>query len=131
MPKEIENEVDIKRLVDAFYSRVREDDLLRPVFEEVAGIDWESHLPRMYAFWETVLLNRAAYKGNPVLKHVNLARKTTLSETHFTQWLRLWNQTVDQLFQGPRAQVAKERASMMSTIMRFKCDQTNLQITAK
>jgi len=129
--KEIENEADIKRLVDAFYARVREDELLSPVFEEVAGIDWESHLPRMYAFWETILLNKAGYKGNPVLKHVNLAMKTPLSESHFTRWLGLWNETVDQFFQGQRAQVAKERALMMSNIMRFKCEQASLQATAK
>ena len=137
--KEIENETDIKGLVDAFYARVREDELLSPVFEKVAGIDWETHLPRMYAFWGTVLLNKAGYKGNPVLKHVNLSMKTTLSETHFSQWLRLWNETIDELFQGERAQVAKERALMMGNIMRFKCDQANfsksnqttLKITAK
>ena len=120
---EINTREDIQKLVNAFYARVKEDDLLAPVFNEVVGVDWATHLPRMYQFWETVLFHTAGYKGNPVLKHVQVAAKTPLQEIQFDRWVALWCDTVDGLFEGPRATAAKERAQVMAKIMFHKCSQ--------
>lgn len=123
--RDIATAEDIQLLVDSFYARIREDELLGHIFKDVAQVAWPIHLPRMYAFWETVLLNKAGYKGNPVLKHVGLAQMTTLTDKHFSHWVALWEATVDQLFQGDKAIVAKERALIMSKIMAYKCAQVS------
>lgn len=54
---------DIVRLVDAFYERVRADEILGPIFDEVAHTDWDQHLPKMYAFWQTVFVRCIRFPG--------------------------------------------------------------------
>ncbi|HKN31491.1 MAG TPA: hypothetical protein VJY34_27890 [Roseiarcus sp.] len=47
------DEIVIDRLVRAFYTRVREDELIGPVSAAQVK-DWEPHLQRMCAFWSSV-----------------------------------------------------------------------------
>ena len=96
----IETSVDIKEMVDAFYDRIRQDSLVGPVFDTVVKVDWQKHLPRMYAFWTTVALHQAGYKGNPIEKHQDVARRVALEEAHFDRWLTLFEETVDERFEG-------------------------------
>ncbi|GAC1596342.1 MAG: hypothetical protein NVS3B25_20580 [Hymenobacter sp.] len=102
---DLSSEADIVKLVDAFYARVNEDALLCPVFNEVAQVDWATHLPTMYDFWSSVLLGTSRYKGRPFTKHFPLP----LTPTHFRQWLALFTASVDALFAGPKATDAKAR----------------------
>jgi hemoglobin len=37
-----------------------------------------------------------------------------LREGHFTQWLNLWSRTVDELFAGERAELAKAHAQRVA-----------------
>src|SRR5881398_2166271 len=60
---------DVARLVNVFYDRVRDDDILGPIFDDIAHVDWATHLPRMYDFWESVLFARATFKGTPLVVH--------------------------------------------------------------
>ena len=108
---------DIVRLVDGFYGRVRADDILRPIFDDVAHTDWERHLPKMYDFWETVLFGAAAFTGNPLAVHRALAARVPLGEREFGRWLSLFHQTVDMLFHGPRAEDTKMRATRIAAVM--------------
>lgn len=55
--KDITSEADIKLMVDSFYQKVNEDDLLGPVFNDIAQVNWENHLPRMYSFWESLIFH--------------------------------------------------------------------------
>ena len=107
--KTLDNFDDIKVLVDSFYDKVNLDDLLSPVFNEHAKIDWDKHLPRMYNFWNTILLNEGDYKGSPFQKHESLP----VNREHFDRWLLLFNQTVDALFEGENASEAKKRANVI------------------
>tara|TARA_Y100000385_G_scaffold275880_1_gene320845 strand:- start:389 stop:748 length:360 start_codon:yes stop_codon:yes gene_type:complete len=68
MKKDISTSEDVKTLVDAFYNDVKSDPIIGYVFTDVAKVDWEEHLPRMYKFWEFALLGNAIYKGNPMMK---------------------------------------------------------------
>lgn len=123
---------DIVLMVNAFYDKIRQDELLGPIFDDIAGVNWDIHLPRMYGFWEAVLLSKAGYKGNPVKKHVDLTAKVTLESRHFDRWIHLFNENVDAYFAGPGAEYAKERAGIMSQIMLHKCtlrQEYALQIT--
>ena len=55
MKKDIQTGEDIKLLVDNFYKKAIADDSLGHIFTDVAKVNWEHHLPIMYAFWESIL----------------------------------------------------------------------------
>ena len=104
---------DIKMLVDRFYDKVKDDSLLGPVFNHV---DWPHHLPIMYDFWSSMLLGDQTYRGNPLLKHMHLA----INKDHFNRWLLLFTETVDENFQGDRAEEVKMRAQSIAGIFQLK-----------
>ena len=119
--KEIQSREEIKQMVDSFYSKVNEDELLSPVFNEFAGVDWESHLPKMYDFWTTILLGEMTYKGNPFLKHIPLP----IDKQHFDRWIKLFLETIDEHFKGEVAAEAKQRAMSIAGIFQYKLASLN------
>jgi hemoglobin len=104
---------DVTKLITAFYSKVRQDELLAPVFSHV---DWEHHTPIIIDFWSSLLLGDQSYKRNPFEKHINLK----ITSEHFGRWLQLFNQTIDELFSGTKANEAKERALSIAGIFQHK-----------
>lgn len=114
---DIESRADIVRLVDTFYDRVRADDLLGPIFDEVAKTDWSVHLPKMYAFWSAVLFGEPGVKGSPMAVHLDLARHTPLGPRQFSRWIEQFHANVDANFEGPMASEAKSRASRIAEVM--------------
>ena len=62
------DEALVDRVVERFYTRVRADDLLGPIFAERIT-DWPVHLGRMKQFWRSVLLGAAECSGNPMVGH--------------------------------------------------------------
>jgi hemoglobin len=110
---------DVERLVDAFYETVRGDALLGPIFDEVARVNWERHLPKMYDFWEGVLLGGSSFRGNPLAVHIALAARVPLGPREFNRWLALFHQAVDASFCGPIADEAKARASRIAAVMQY------------
>lgn len=107
---------DIKLLVDTFYERVRDNELLAPVFDERIQNNWPHHLEKMYRFWQTVLLDEHTYLGSPFPPHAKLP----VAHEHFATWLALFNQTVDELFTGLKAEEAKWRAAKMAEMFEAK-----------
>jgi hemoglobin len=103
--QDIQSSTDIRLLVDSFYSKAREDELLAPIFEHAIS-DWEHHLPTMYQFWERLLLGSTDYNGNPFSKHINLS----LDSEHFVKWLKIFNQTLDENFSGEKTEETKRLA---------------------
>ncbi|MDM4718689.1 group III truncated hemoglobin [Micromonospora sp. WMMA1363] len=104
---DITGRADITALVTDFYTRAFADDLLGPVFLDVARMDLATHLPIMCDFWETVLFRSGTYQRNPLRPHVELNRREPLTERHFRRWLELWCGTVDDRHAGPKAELAK------------------------
>ncbi|MEP3276370.1 MAG: group III truncated hemoglobin [Stappiaceae bacterium] len=88
-------EVDISRLVDVFYTRVRADARLGSVFEARLEGRWEPHLAKMKLFWSSVLLKTGHYKGKPVPAHVTL---TQVQSDDFQIWLTLFRKTAEEIF---------------------------------
>ncbi len=83
----------IKQLVFHFYQRIQKDELLGPVFNEVAQVNWEHHLSLLCRFWNSILLKTNEYHGNAYKKkHVDLGKKTKLHQTHFARWLQLFQE---------------------------------------
>ncbi|MBC5775906.1 group III truncated hemoglobin [Pontibacter sp. KCTC 32443] len=116
MKRDIENEEDIKLLVDTFYDHVNLDDVLGPIFNDFAKVDWDHHLPVMYNFWSTVLFGSMAYKGQPFPKHMRLP----VSREHFNRWVELFTQTVDELFEGARADEIKQKATSIAQVFQMR-----------
>ncbi|CAN5121575.1 hypothetical protein BH09BAC1_BH09BAC1_18590 [soil metagenome] len=101
---------DVKLFVNEFYDRIKDDELLAPIFFEHITGDWQPHLNRMYQFWNTVLFGVKDYLGNPFAKHAHMA----LTENHFKRWLHHFNLTIDTHFEGIVATDAKRRAQLMA-----------------
>jgi hemoglobin len=104
---------DLIVLVDSFYEKVKADSLLGPVFSHV---NWPRHLPIMYDFWCSMLLGKTTYKGNPMQSHLRLL----IGGTHFTQWLKLFKETVDEKFTGEKAEETKMRAHAIAGVFQHK-----------
>lgn len=110
--EDIKDKNDIRIIVDVFYDKVKRDQQIGPVFFGAIKGDWQLHLDRMYAFWDSVLFSVPGFNGNPFAKHVGLA----IERRHFDQWLLLFNETVDTQFSGVVANEAKKRASLIADI---------------
>lgn len=120
--KDIENQEDIKTLVDAFYSKVKSDDKIGVFFNDIAKVNWDLHLPKMYSFWNSVLFGAAEYKGKPILQHLPVNDQMDMARSHFDRWISLWTETVSELFSGPIAERAVRKANNMANLMSFKMD---------
>ena len=116
--KDIESINEIVLLVNQFYHKVEQDELLGPVFERVIQGNWKPHLEKMYKFWETILLNNHTYKGSPFPPHTKL----NIGPEHFDRWVDLFEETIDEHFDGDKANEAKSRAQNMAQIFRYKLD---------
>jgi hemoglobin len=82
--------------------------------------NWERHIPAIVDFWETILLDNPVYKKNAMEVHYDLNKKFPLQQEHFSQWLLLFFATVDELFEGKIATLAKTRAKSIASVMEFK-----------
>jgi hemoglobin len=117
MKKDITSTDDIELLINTFYDKVRNSVVIGPIFNDIIQVDWKEHLPIMYSFWSSILLGAHSYTGNPMQKHIALSKMTTLSEIEFSEWLLLFTQTVDELFEGATARDAKKRAANIARLM--------------
>lgn len=120
MKTDICNRSDIELLVDAFYEKIKTDTQIGYLFNEVAHVNWEKHLPVMYDFWENILFSTGNYNGNPMVKHKELHSKSPMNASHFEHWVLLFGETVDALFCGDKAIEIKERAKNIAAAMMYK-----------
>lgn len=117
--KEIENRDDIIRLVDQFYKYVRNDQLIGPIFDAKIKNHWSTHLQKLYDFWESRLFGNDVYAGRPLMVHKNLP----IASEHFNRWIKLWHQTIDEMFVGKKAGEAKEKATSIGDFFQKKMDE--------
>ncbi len=109
--QDIRNDNDIETLVHAFYDRVQEHERLGYIFNDVAEVDWDKHLPNMVNFWSNVLFRTQRYEGRPYRQHVSLP----IEKMDFERWYKLFVDTVDQHFEGEKAEYAKEMAGKIAS----------------
>ena len=105
---------DILALVETFYTEAFADELIGPIFTDVAHMDLPRHMPIMADFWQTVLFKAGLYDRNALAVHVDIHKSVALTEAHFNRWLRLWTSTVDELFAGDKAEMAKVQAHLIA-----------------
>jgi hemoglobin len=123
--KDIQNREDVYKLVERFYDKVKIDSLLGPFFNPIIK-NWDEHLNHLTTFWESSLffgkkLNQK-YTGDPLKVHIKVDQEqnNSITELHFGVWLNLWYQTIDELFVGDNAELAKRRARKMGTFLYLK-----------
>nr|WP_139002111.1 group III truncated hemoglobin [Hyunsoonleella aestuarii] len=122
---DINTRADVFLLVSSFYKKVRKDMVLGPFFNDVIK-DWDAHLESLTTFWETSLFMARKlehkYQGDPLEAHIKADKENNniITELHFGLWLNLWFETIDELFEGEYADIAKRRARKMGTFLYLK-----------
>ena len=123
MKKDISSREDLLQLVSKFYEKLLADNSINYLFTDVAKIDLHHHLPVLVDFWDSILFQSDTYHKNTMQPHINLHQRSPLQAQHFETWLRYFNETVDELFEGEKAFLAKERALSIATVMKIKLKQ--------
>jgi hemoglobin len=83
-------------LIDRFYAAVRQEPVLRPVFESaISPEEWPEHLATMRRFWSSVMLASGRYSGNPLAVHRAVPN---LQRPMFARWLALFEEAARELF---------------------------------
>ncbi len=116
--REISTREDVNQLVDNFYDKVLRDETIGPFFK---AINFDHHKPLMVDFWCFVLLDHTGYKTDVTAKHMHMH----LQENHFKRWLALFEETIDQLFEGDKAQLAIQRANIIGWTIQSKIASKN------
>ncbi|WAX72140.1 group III truncated hemoglobin [Gallibacterium anatis] len=117
MSKLLEDRNDIELLVNRFYDSLLADDRIGYMFTHLRGKHWQAHLEKMYRFWESNIFDMESYQGNPMLAHIKIHNRQPMSEEMFAIWLSHWQNTVNQLFHGEKAEKALFRAATIKDLM--------------
>lgn len=120
MKKQIETKEDVHLLVTTFYNKILKDEMLSPFFSYIRDNHWDKHLQLLESFWNNILFYTGNYYGNPLEVHKTLHHFKTLQRENFERWLQLFNETVNDLFEGEKAELAKQRAISIATVMQIK-----------
>jgi hemoglobin len=115
----------VKMMVNTFYDKVRQDDLIGPIFNERIQ-DWGPHLEKMYRFWNAVLFQQPGYFGAPFAPHATMP----IAAEHFERWVKLFKANIEEHFTGDVAEEALWRAGKMADLFRSKkeyLDKSNME----
>ena len=123
MKKDITSRDDLFLLISRFYEKLLTDDSISYLFTDVAKINLDHHLPVLVDFWDSVLFQSDTYRKNAMQPHLALHQRSPITKQHFETWLRYFTKTVDELFEGATAFIAKERATSIATVMQIKIKQ--------
>jgi hemoglobin len=125
LKKDIENRADLEKMLEAFYKKVFKDDLISHFFLEVVPLNLETHIPVITDFWESVLLDGRGYRKNVMEIHLNISEKSRIEKVHLDRWVKIFSETVDEMFEGTKASLAKQRAVSIATMMNIKITDPN------
>lgn len=123
MKRDIESRDDLLTLLGKFYEGLLKDESISYIFTDIAKVDMQEHIPVIVDFWDMVLFEASTYKKNAIHPHLILNQKLKFEKHHFDTWLRHFNETVDELFKGNVAFMAKQKAKSIATIMQIKMAQ--------
>jgi hemoglobin len=126
--RDIQNREDLLLLMQGFYKKLLADDSISYLFTDVAKIDLAHHLPVLVDFWDSILFQADIYRKNAMQPHMVLHQQSPLQKHHFETWLQYFKESVDELFEGEIAFLAKERATSIATVMQIKISQLSAGI---
>jgi hemoglobin len=125
--RDIENRADLIKLLEAFYTKAFKDELIGRFFTEVVPLDLKTHIPIIADFWESVILGAHAYRKNVMEVHQHIHSLSAIKKEHLNRWVFLFNQNIDEYFEGPKAILMKQRAASIATLMDIKLNHKGLQ----
>ena len=106
----------VAELVRRFYGDVAQDDILGPLFNDVAKVDWSEHVPKLTMFWCRALFGTPGYAGNPFQKHALVHYRQPFTQAHFGRWLELFTETVDLGWSGNQTEKVKALAHNVARV---------------
>ena len=114
--RDLDSPEEIAEMVRRFYADVTMDDLLGPMFNDVAKVDWAEHLPKLTAYWCRALFSMPGYEGNAFRAHQLVHARRAFTTAHFERWLDLFSETVDAGWAGANAEKAKALAHKVARV---------------
>ena len=104
---------DVHDLVTRFYREIVFDELLEPIFGEVAEVDWADHIPKLIDYWCWILFGTGGYPSSVTKAHRRLHELAPIRPDHCDRWFTLWTATIDTGWSGPFADQAKAHAESL------------------
>lgn len=120
MKKDVESKEDLEVMLQAFYKKAFADDLIGRFFTEVVPLNLETHIPIIASFWASVVLGTQGYRRNVMEVHQHIHQLSPIKKEHLDRWLMLFTATTDEFFEGPKAELMKQRATSIATLMDIK-----------
>ena len=114
--RDLDDQAEIAEMVRRFYQDVAQDDLLGPMFNDVAAVDWAEHLPKLTQFWCRALLGIEGYQGNPFRAHAAINDRSPFTPAHFERWLQLFGDTLELGWVGPNTERALALARNVAAV---------------
>ena len=115
---DLDSREQVDRFVDCFYERLLKDEILGPIFLDVAAVDLEVHLPHIKDYWAKLLLGETAYRRHTMNIHRRLHGKRPLRGADFDRWLDYFIRAVECGWEGPGADRAKRVAASIAANMK-------------
>lgn len=121
MIRDIKNREDIYIVVSQFYKKLLNNDIMKHFFEKFTQEnELEHHLQTLVDFWDNTIFYSGTYKKNAIQPHIDLNKKNPFEKIHFQTWLTLFHASVDENFKGETAEITKNRATSIATVMQIK-----------
>ena len=118
--RDIETRADLEAVLTAFYKNVFSDAVIAYFFTEVVPLDLKTHVPVITDFWQAVVFGTHSYRKNVMDVHQQISGKSKIEKHHLDRWLLLFKQTIDAHFDGANAELMKQRATSIATLMQMK-----------
>jgi hemoglobin len=120
MKRDIETRDDLEKLLWDFYSKAFKDELIGRFFTEVVPLDLETHIPVIANFWEAIVFNIHSYRKNVMEVHQHIHNLSAIKKEHLDRWVQIFTQNIDEHFTGDKAELMKQRARSIATLMDIK-----------
>ena len=121
---DITNRSDLEKVLTAFYTSVFQDDSISHFFTTVVPLNMTHHLPVIADFWESVIFGSRTYSKNVMAVHQHINQLSSIKPEHLDRWVSIFTKTVDEFFIGPNAELMKQRAQSIATLMKIKLGST-------
>lgn len=114
--RDLDTPEEIAEMVRRFYADITQDELLGPMFNDVARVDWLEHLPKLTPFWCQALLALPGYHGKPFRAHTLVHAQHAFTPEHFERWSDLFHETLELGWIGPNARRARDLADNVARV---------------
>lgn len=126
MKKDIETRADLEGMLRAFYEKAFADELIGHFFTKVVPLNLDTHIPVITDFWEAIIFNKHSYKKNVMVVHQHIHNLSHIKKEHLDRWVEIFTETVEEMFDGDKATLIKQRATSIATIMDIKLNHNSI-----